>query len=141
MPATTVASAEAKFEPFTVHGRTLCGPQEPKCPPGLRWTGDRCGPLTWVPPPTGCPDGQQLSKGHCCPVGQTWSGRRCGGTVVEECPEGSVGKWPNCRKVEECPEGTTGKWPNCRKIVVDKCPDGTTGKWPNCRKVSSARTA
>ena len=124
----------------------MCHRVEPAsqvCPPGFRWTGDRCsrGPgLVTLP---GCPDGQWLNKGHCCPVGEVWTGRRCAEPPRKECPEGTTGKWPNCREVEQpkqCPEGTTGKWPNCRKVEEPKkCPEGTIGKWPSCRKVEEPK--
>jgi hypothetical protein len=135
--------------------------QEPTCAPGSRRNGDRCGPQTLIPPPPppppppGCPYGQSLSHGHCCPTGLVWTGRRCGRPVVEECPDGTIGRPPYCRKVDEpkeCPRGLIGKWPdckpktcptgmigtppNCRKIIVEpkKCPRGLVGKWPDCKR-------
>jgi len=55
------------------------------------------------------------------------------GTGLRECPKGTKGKWPDCKKiVRSCPKGTSGKWPNCNKIVRS-CPKGTIGKWPNCK--------
>ena len=109
-----------------------------KCPPGFTWIGDRCSRGPGLVTPPGCPHGQWLNKGHCCPVGQIWTGRRCGEPPRPECPEGTTGKWPNCREVEEpnyCPEGTTGKWPDCRKVEEPNyCPEGTVGKWPNCKR-------
>jgi hypothetical protein len=37
----------------------------------------------------------------------------------------------------QCPKGTIGKWPNCRRITVTQpraCPKGTVGQWPKCTK-------
>lgn len=54
------------------------------------------------------------------------------------CPEGTRGKWPNCKKfTRPCPKGQTGTWPNCKPIVTTPkvCPPGTTGKWPRCKKI------
>lgn len=63
------------------------------------------------------------------------------------CPRGTVGRWPNCRKLpladqQKCPRGTVGKYPNCRKVVVDPprtCPRGMVGRPPNCKRKSCPR--
>ena len=116
-----------------------------QCPPGFAWAGDRCarGPGLVPPTPPGCPDGEWRNKGHCCPLGQIWTGRRCGKPQKPECPDNTVGTWPNCREVEEpkkCPDGMIGTWPNCRKVEEPKkCPEGTTGTWPDCRKVEEPK--
>ncbi len=47
----------------------------------------------------GFPDGM-AHQGHCCPVGEVWTGRSCAEPPRKECPEGTTGKWPNCREVE-----------------------------------------
>jgi hypothetical protein len=136
----------------------LCEPppvpvvHDPACPQGSRRIGNDCLPFVPPPPPT-CGYGQSLSNGHCCPSGLAWNGKRCGRhTVDPECPRGSVGQWPNCRRdcppgtrgqpphcywvdpPRHCPKGTVGHWPNCRKVVIDKCPRGTFGQWPNCKR-------
>ena len=57
---------------------------------------------------------------------------------VRSCPDGMIGKYPNCSKPERprvCPQGTTGNFPNCRRIEIPRfCPSGTIGKWPDCKK-------
>ena len=69
-----------------------------------------------------------------CPKGTVRSkiGKNAYSCVRRDCPKGTVGKYPNCRKLT-CPKGTVGKYPNCRKLT---CPKGTVGKYPNCRKLT-----
>ncbi len=53
------------------------------------------------------------------------------------CPKGTVGIYPNCRKIirKTCPSATVGTFPNCKRVVVRKCPKGTIGDWPICVKI------
>jgi hypothetical protein len=105
------------------------------CPGGKKriWIG----PNAWLC--KGKPGGGDDPKDDCLKKGWKWVGGVC--VPGKACPPGTVGKWPNCKKVVEppkvCPEGTVGKWPNCKEIVVPPkvCPEGTVGKWPNCKKV------
>ncbi len=112
----------------------MCHRVEPAsqvCPPGFRWTGDRCsrGPgLVTLP---GCPDGQWLNKGHCCPVGEVWTGRRCAEPPRKECPEGTTGKWPNCREVKSLR--------SARKARPASGP--TAERWRSPRSAPKARSA
>lgn len=74
-----------------------------------------------------------------CPlgtVGRFPNCKRIPPPQVRRCPKGTVGRYPNCRKIvrPKCPRGTVGKWPACVKVVRPRCPKGTYGRWPNCRK-------
>ncbi len=51
---------------------------------------------------------------------------RCGNLVLQvippapECPDGTVGNYPNCTP-PQCPPGTTGTYPNCNSTATAKC--------------------
>jgi hypothetical protein len=89
---------------------------------------------------TFCPAERQMPDQGCCPDGQRWNGRECSGgkvttkPVPKVCPKGTVGTYPDCRKVrvKTCPPNTTGKYPDCRPITVKSCPSDSVGKYPNC---------
>jgi FecR protein len=84
--------------------------------------------------------GGKNPKKECLKKGWYWIGGVCL-PQFGKCKNGTVGKWPNCKKIDEpgksCPHGTTGKWPICKKLELKpkKCPDGSFGKWPNCKKL------
>jgi len=57
------------------------------------------------------------------------------GVERPECPRGTIGSWPNCRRIQRaCPRGMVGTPPNCRRIQR-KCPQGMVGTPPNCRRI------
>lgn len=109
----------------------------PECPRGTVGQYPNCRRII-VDPPRQCTGGRILRAGECvCRRGRVWDGRRC---VRRQCPQGTRGVYPNCRKVvvdppRKCPRGTVGRWPNCRKVPPARCPSGTVGRPPNCRKI------
>lgn len=167
-PGDDTASAEVTFVPFEKHGQTFCGIDDVTTPP---------------PPPQACPQGWSKTPvaGKCCPPRSSWNGKRCSKDEPPEtcrqktcgrdqvwdvgvcrcvdlqCPNGTVGDYPNCKPIG-CAPGFTGTPPNCRRIIVDppkcvkkscgrnatwdgvkcacvakQCPGGTTGDYPNCK--------
>lgn len=97
-----------------------------------------------------CPRGTRLQNGRCvkpqvqreCPQGTTGRYPNCRPVVQERCPPGTAFVAGRCRRPEvqrECPPGTTGRYPNCAPIVRPRCPQGTTGTFPNCRPTVQRR--
>jgi hypothetical protein len=69
--------------------------------------------------------------------------------VVEECPSGTVGTYPNCEEIvvpcdypyvgskpncelPPCPLGTMGVFPQCTTPEPESCPTGYVGVYPEC---------
>lgn len=164
-------TAQVHFSPFEKHGTTFCGIDD----------------LTIPPPPVSCPQGWSSTPvdGKCCPPRTRWNGKRCTKgdppdtckpktcdrdevwdvgvcrCVDLQCPNDTVGDYPNC-KPKECPPGYTGIPPNCTPRIVTppidtckpkscgrketwngescscvtkRCPDGFVGNHPRCKPV------
>lgn len=88
-------------------------------------------------------DGRCVFPPKKCPEGTTGRYPDCKKIIYDppivipppKCPRGTVGRFPNCRKIPKvCPPGTRGRYPKCVDIPK-RCPEGTVGKPPNCRKL------
>lgn len=72
------------------------------------------------------------------PDNSVCKGKNCPPPVIHNCPPGTVGKWPVCKKLppppppKVCPPGTVGRWPDCHKlppppppvVVIETPPSG-----------------
>ncbi len=106
----------------TVRRGDRCVTIERQCPRGTigRWPDCRKPPV--VRP---CPRGTVRRHGRCvpivkpCPQGTIRKGGHCAPVVVPRvCPKGTVRKGGRCVPIVRrvCPRGTVGTWPNCRKV-------------------------
>jgi hypothetical protein len=126
---------DPKCPPGSVGNYPNCRTIDPTCPAGTVGTYPNCRDKPDGSTPE-CTDGRVRRGRTCvCPGSLVWNGDQC---VRRQCPEGTRGVFPNCKKVivdpPKCKKGTIGRWPNCEKIVK-VCPAGTVGKYPNCRKI------
>jgi Domain of unknown function DUF11 len=121
---------------FSRNGNGRCvkdqSPEDDCNEKGWRWTGARC-----VPPSNPASD--------CKNDGRVWTGSKCIDPPKQECPDGTHGNFPNCKKdrpeppqhEKECPDGTHGNYPNCKKDkpeppVEKHCPKGMIGEPGDC---------
>lgn len=122
--------------------------EQPHCPPGFWWNGERCErgvtpPDRHCPPGTHgdfprcipdeqpqCPPRQHMTRGHCCPIGLEWNGRRCTDRERPECPPGQHMTRGHC-----CPVGVRWTGHQCGRPEIQTCPTGTVGRFPHCRPV------
>jgi len=92
-------------------------PAVKQCPPGYRYIDGACRRSRVAPPPVVRPP-------------------------ERHCPRGTVGTWPNCRRIvpphRVCPPGTVRRGGRC-VTIRRHCPKGTIGTWPNCRKLPVVR--
>ncbi|MGF1621602.1 MAG: hypothetical protein ACFCUR_13430 [Rhodomicrobiaceae bacterium] len=120
---------------------------DPECPRGYVGKPPNCRQIVRPDPTPQCTGGRVLRGGECvCRRGRVWNGERC---VRRQCPDGTRGVYPDCRKVVIDPPRCTGGrvllqgkcvcrgarvW-NGERCVLRRCPRGYEGQPPNCKKI------
>lgn len=131
--------------------------QQKSCPAGYLMKDDNCEkrqggsiplpPVVIPPPPRKDPKPDPKpdpDRPRSCPDGMLGKYPNCYKPErPKSCPDGMRGTYPDCYKPETpkvCPDGMLGKYPNCYKPEKPKvCPDGMRGKYPNCYKLETPK--